>query len=143
MAVGQEYEHGSVAIYVEGSTAGTYIKVGGSDTAKLTRSTGTYDITNEDSDGWEESIPNIRNWGLEVSGFVPLNSEAHGKLDNDWTTNGYQKIQFKSVSGNMYTGKTYITDFPYERAEKSTSAIKYNLTLKGTGALAKSAVSTT
>lgn len=106
----------------------------------LTVETGTHDVTNHDSSGWEENILGIRKWSWEAScNYISTGSQGalrQSLLDHDatlWIT--FQATT--SASAKKYVGKTRAIRFT--QANPTDGQIAGSFSGIGNGSIARTA----
>jgi len=107
--------------------------VGSQRDAKLNRSMATIDVTNKQSGGWEESLPDDRNWSIDNSALYVPDDTAYEALEDAWEAREAVQITWEEANGDTYVGSAYITDFPKSAPHKD--AVTIDVTFKGSGEL--------
>lgn len=114
-----------------------------SQTCKLTTDATMANATTKDSAGWDEFLPSVKKWSIDVDGLVDFHpsSTVHNIGDLfDAYTNGEQiTVQFalqNAVTGDLiWTGQAYISKL--EQNAKLKDVVSYQATFTGTGVLTK------
>ncbi len=124
-----------VNIYLEVWT-GAWTKVGGQKDCTIDRGASSYDVTDKDSGGWEESLVGIKNWSISFDSFLIESADDPGvlQLESDYegdTINNYRI----TTPNHTYIGNAIIEGFSFTGPLSDASSVSF--TLKGTGALAK------
>ena len=123
--------------FLIGVTVNDEMKIlGGQRSATLNRSADTIDVTNKESEGWQENLAGLKNWGLDTDGLVVENSEAYTYLEECFMESKEVDAYLTTPMGKKYTGKAIITDFPLEAPYDD--AATYSVTFTGSGKLEKS-----
>ncbi len=116
----------------EGSPVWT--KVGGQKDATFDRGSGTIDVTDKDSQGWEENLPGNRNWSISFESFI-IEDDA-GFLEIEDAFDNQTQKQFQIITpGYAYMGKATVEAL--SMAGPNADAGTFSFTLKGTGSLSK------
>ena len=125
-------------IYVEVNTGTeetpTWIKVGGQGDATLTRSMGTIDVTDKDSQGWEEVLIGNRTAELEFDAFLIEDDAGFEALETAFEDRTEVDLRLTTPT-QTYRGKFILTEFPIEAPKDDSATISF--TLKANGAIAK------
>ena len=109
--------------------------LGGQRSATLNRSADTIAVTNKESEGWQENLAGLKNWGIDTDGLVVENSEAYAYLEECFMESKEVDAYLTTPMGKKYTGKAIITDFPLEAPYDD--AATYSVTFTGSGKLEK------
>ncbi|MFD9628677.1 phage tail tube protein [Peribacillus muralis] len=131
MAVGNKIA--GVDVLLEAMIAGQAVVIGGQSGATLNRGTNIIEVTSKDSEGWEESVAGIKNWGIDCDGFLVEGNAALDHLETCWLNGATLPVQIAMPSGKKYAGTVLIEDFPSEYPQDD--AVSFSLSLKGTGVL--------
>jgi predicted secreted protein len=129
----------SVFVYVNTGTEGSpvWTKVGGQKEATFDRGSSVIDVTDKDSGGNEEHLPGERNWGISFGGFLIEDDAGWLEVEGAYDA-GVQK-QYRFVTpGFAYMGKATVESCSLAGAKGDAGVA--SLTLKGTGALTKTAI---
>lgn len=122
--------------FLIGVTVNDEMKIlGGQRSATLNRSADTIDVTNKESEGWQENLAGLKNWGIDTDGLVVENSEAYDYLEECFMESKEVDAYLTTPMGKKYTGKAIITDFPLEAPYDD--AATYSVTFTGSGKLKK------
>ena len=122
--------------FLIGVTVNDEMKIlGGQRSATLNRSADTIDVTNKESEGWQENLAGLKNWGIDTDGLVVENSEAYDYLEECFMESKEVDAYLTTPMGKKYTGKAIITDFPLEAPYDD--AATYSVTFTGSGKLEK------
>lgn len=122
--------------FLIGVTVNGEMKIlGGQRSATLNRSADTIDVTNKESEGWQENLAGLKNWGIDTDGLVVENSEAYDYLEECFMESKEVDAYLTTPMGKKYTGKAIITDFPLEAPYDD--AATYSVTFTGSGKLEK------
>ena len=109
--------------------------LGGQRACTLNRSSDTIDVTNKDSEGWQENLSGLKNWGIDTDGLIVENNEAYDHLEECFMESKEVDVYLTTPMGKKYTGKAIITDFPLEAPYDD--AATYSVTITGSGKLEK------
>lgn len=127
-----------IDIYVEVNTgteqSPVWTKVGGQGDATLTRSAATIDITDKDSQGWEEALLGNRSAELEFDAFLIEDDTGFATLEEAFE-NGTEVDLRLTTPANTYRGMFLITDMPIEAPKDDAATISFSL--KANGAITK------
>jgi len=111
-------------------------KVGGQKDATFDRGVGTMDITNKNSAGDEEHLIGNKNWGISFDALLIEDDE--GWLAIEAAYDAGTQLPYKFVTpGFDYKGKATVEALSISAPDADASVA--SLTLKGTGALTKTA----
>jgi len=111
-----------------------WTKVGGQKDATFDRGAGTIDITDKDSQGWEENLPGLRNWSISFDAFI-IEDDA-GFLEIEDSFDNQAQKQFQIITpGHTYQGKATVESLSMSGPLGDAGVVSFNL--KGTGSLAK------
>jgi TP901-1 family phage major tail protein len=111
-----------------------WTKVGGQKDATFDRGSGTIDVTDKDSQGWEENLPGNRNWSISFESFV-IEDDA-GFLEIEDAFDNQTQKQYQIITpGHLYQGKATVEAL--SMAGPNADAGAFSFTLKGTGELEK------
>ena len=105
--------------------------------ATLNQSMNAIKITNQITGQWEESLAGLRSWNIKCNGLYVKSEESFDELLNAFMTNKTLSVSV-TVGSKQYRGNCLITDFPIQAVYNSQ--FKYNITLLGTGALNREAI---
>ena len=106
--------------------------LGGQQSATLSRSVTSIDITNQINGEWQENIAGLKYWSLSCSGIYVKNIQAFDALENAFR-NGTKILLELSDGKKQYQGSAIITNFPISVTYNSN--FTYSLTLLGVGEL--------
>lgn len=129
------------AIYVtvntgtEGSPVWT--KVGGQRDCTFDRGSAIIDVTDKDSAGNEENLPGDRNWGISFDAFLIEDNAGWLEVETAYGAGTQKQFQFHTPGFN-YMGKATVETLSVAGARADAGIVSFSL--KGTGALAKTAV---
>ena len=114
-----------------------WTKVGGQKDATFDRGLGTMDVTDKDSGGDEEHLVGNRTWGMSFDAF--LIEDNAGFLEVEAAYDAGEQRQFQVITpGFEYMGMASIEALSMTGPLADAGVVAF--TLKGTGALSKSAV---
>jgi TP901-1 family phage major tail protein len=125
-----------VLLYASTDGGTTKNVVGGQSGATLNRETNVIEVTSKES-GWSENLAGIKSWSIECEGYVVVSDSAYDALETSWENGDEIDVEIVVPSGNTYSGKAIISEFPLEAPQDD--AMTFSITLQGTGALNKSA----
>ncbi|MGG3561652.1 phage major tail protein, TP901-1 family [Neobacillus rhizosphaerae] len=108
--------------------------VGGQSGATLNRETNVIEVTSKES-GWAENLAGVKSWSIECEGYVVVSDSAYDALETAWENGTEIDVEVRVPSGNTYSGKAIISEFPLEAPQDD--ALTFSLTLQGSGALVK------
>ena len=111
----------------------TWTAVGAQRDAKLSRSMATIDVTNKQSGGWEESLPDNRSWSIDANALYVPDDTAYEALEAAWEAQEAVQVLWEEANGDTYEGDAYITDFPKSAPHKD--AVTIDVTFQGSGEL--------
>lgn len=134
-----KFKGAAVFVFVNTGTEGspTWTKVGGQREATFDRGSAVIDVTDKDSGGNEEHLPGDRNWGISFGAFL-IEDDA-GWLEIETAYNAGTQKQYRFVTpGFAYMGKATVESLPITGAKGDAGIVSF--TLKGTGALTKTAI---
>ncbi|MEK4798061.1 phage tail tube protein [Thermoactinomyces sp. FSL K6-2592] len=127
-------------LYIE-TAADTYTLIGGQQDATLNRETEIMEGYAKDDNGWMTRDAGAKSWSLEMSAFLPADDVAYDFLEDAWENNQAIKVKLERPNGAIYEGNGIISELPVEHPVDEYST--YSLTIEGTGALVKTATTTT
>lgn len=113
--------------------------LGGQRGCTLNRSSDTIDVTTKDSEGWQENLSGLKNWGIDTDGMIIQGDEAYDYLEECFMESKELDVYLTTPVGKKYTGKAVITDFPLEAPYDD--AATYSVSFTGTGKLENNPVS--
>lgn len=123
------------AIYIQVWT-GIWTKVGGQKDINIDRGAGGIETTDKDSDGWEESLVGLKNWGISFDAFLIESDDDAGFLQIEANFEGDLIGNYRIVTpAHTYTGLARIEGLNFTGPLTDVSNISF--TLKGTAALVK------
>ena len=134
-----KFKGSAVFVYVNTGTEGSpvWTKVGGQKDATFDRGSATIDTTDKDSGGDEEHLPGDRNWGISFSSFLVEDDAGWLEIETAYGAGTQKQFQFRTPAYN-YMGKATVESCSLTGAKGDAGVA--SLTLKGTGALTKTAV---
>lgn len=129
------------AIYVSVNTgtegSPVWTKVGGQKEATFDRGSAVIDTTDKDSGGDEEHLPGERNWSISFGAFLIEDNAGWLEIETAYGA-GTQK-QYRFITpGYAYMGKATVESLSVAGAKGDAGIASF--TLKGTGALSKTAL---
>lgn len=112
----------------------TYTTVAGQRGATLNRGTSTADATSKDTPGWEENLPVLSNWSVEMDALLITDDAGYLALQR---AHRYRRRVNVVIEDGALTesGVGTITDFPQEAPHDDVATV--SATIQGTGALAE------
>lgn len=116
----------------EGSPVWT--KVGGQKDASFERGAETIDITDKDSQGWEENLPGLRNWSISFDSFLIEDDAGFLEIEDSFDNQTQKQFQIITPT-HTYTGKATVESLSMEGPLGDAGVASF--TLKGTSSLAK------
>lgn len=111
------------------------VALGGQRGCTLNRSSDTLDVTSKDSEGWQENLSGLKNWGVDTDGLIVENDEAYGVLEEKFMNGEEVEVVIITPMKSKYTGIAIITDFPIEAPYDD--AATYSVSFTGSGKLQK------
>ena len=97
------------------------------------------DVTNKDSGAWVDNLPGLRDWSIDIEGFLAMDSTTNAEYLYTLVS-GRTRVMVKfsnNVSGDAYWhGYAYITS--YTLTAPLEDAVTFSASLAGDGALTKS-----
>lgn len=130
-----------VLLKVETSAgSGSFITIGGQKGASLSRSAGTIDTTDKNSQGWAESMAGVKSWSMDCDAFVVLGDSALTTLFSAFEARTAINVTIRigsdtDANGYTYSGGAVITDFPEDFPQDDAVTLK--LTLMGASPLVR------
>lgn len=112
------------------------VVLGGQSGATLNRETNIIEVTSKES-GWAENLAGIKSWSIEAEGYVVVSDKAYDAMEDAWENGEEIDVQIVVPSGQTYSGKALISEFPLEAPQDD--ALTFSISLQGTGALSKAA----
>lgn len=134
-----KFKGAAVFVYINTGTEGSpvWTKVGGQREATFDRGAGVIDTTDKDSGGDEEHLADDRNWGISFGAFLIEDNAGWLAVESAFDGSLQKQYQFRTVGFN-YMGKATVESLSIAGAKGDAGVASF--TLKGTGALAKTAV---
>ena len=120
-------------IYIEVWT-GVWTKLGYQKDCTIDRGAGTIEVTNKDSDGWEEYLTGYKNWAISFDAFHVEDDAAYLQMESDWKDGIIQNYRV-TTPAHVFVGKAVIEGMPFTGPDGDASVVSF--TLKGTAALVK------
>lgn len=122
------------------TSAGIFTTIGGQKGASLSRSAGTIDTTDKNSNGWAESMAGVKSWSMDCDAFVVLGDVSltalHTAFENRVAINVTIRIGADNdINGYTYSGGAVITDFPEDFPQDDAVTLK--ITLMGASPLVR------
>lgn len=111
------------------------VALGGQRGCTLNRSSDTLDVTSKDSEGWQENLSGLKNWGVDTDGLIIEDDEAFSTLEDKFMNGDEVDVVIITPMKRKYKGKAIITDFPIEAPYDD--AATYSVSFTGTGKLEK------
>jgi predicted secreted protein len=125
-----------VDIYVEVNT-GTFetpvwTKVGGQKDASITFALGEIDVTDKDSQGWEENLPGNRNVELEFDAFLIEDDAGFAEMKKGFWDATPKDLDLRlKTPGHTYRGNFRLTEMPVEAPLDDAGTVSFSLKLTG------------
>ena len=134
-----KFKGAAVFVYVNTGTEGspTWTTVGGQREATFDRGSAVIDVTDKDSGGDEEHLVGDRNWGISFGAFLIEDDAGWLEVETSFGAGTQKQYQFRTPGFN-YMGKASVESLSLVGAKGDAGVA--SLTLKGTGALGKTAV---
>ena len=122
------------------TSAGVFTTIGGQKGASLSRSAGTIDTTDKNSQGWAESMAGVKSWSMDCDAFVVLGDVSLNALFTAFEARTAINVTIRigsdtDVNGYTYSGGAVITDFPEDFPQDDAVTLK--LTLMGASPLVR------
>lgn len=119
------------------NVSGTYTKIGRGNTASFTLNTATIDVTNKDSDEWQELLTSTKNIEFSVEGVVQYDATGVVTFDtmveDHLAGTEYELIFGTNASGDKYLkGNAYMTSL--EMSASSDDRASFTASFSSTGA---------
>ena len=108
-----------------------YKILGGQRSATFKRQADEIDASSKTSEGWKDTIPGLRSWGIDADALVLEGDEAYAKLDECYMNRTPVDIKYTRKDGSFWTGKATITDL--SESSPHNDVATYTLTLSGIG----------
>jgi len=121
-------------IYVEVNTgteqSPVWTKVGGQSEATLTLSAGTIDVTDKDSQGWEEALLGNRSAELEFDAFLIEDDDGYEALKTAFLGGTELDLRLTTPT-KTYRGKFILTELPIESPGDDAATVSFSLKANG------------
>ena len=88
-------------------------------------------MTAKDSDGWQENLAGLKNWGIDTDGLIVENNEAYSILEDKFMNSETITAVIVTPTQKAFQGEAIITDFPLEAPYDD--AATYSVTFTGSG----------
>lgn len=136
------------SLYVQSSSDAAPNRLGELASCTLTIASAAMDATSKDSGGWREYLDGLNEWSLTGEGLYLLESSNAGQLSL-WNTivaqgkvtailyPGSTLVVVGSSGWQKYSGTAVVTGFDIDAPVDG--AVKYKVSLKGTGAITRAA----
>jgi len=108
-----------------------YKVLGGQRSATFKRQADEIDASSKTSEGWKDTIPGLRSWGIDADALVLEGDEAYTKLDECYMNRKPVTVKYARQDGSYWTGKATITDL--SESSPHNDVATYTLTLSGIG----------
>lgn len=105
--------------------------LGGQRGATFKRQADEIDASSKTSQGWKDTIPGLRSWGIEADALVLEDDEAYEKLDECYMNRSPVQVRYSRKDGSKWEGKATITDLSEDTPHDDVAT--YKLTLSGIG----------
>jgi TP901-1 family phage major tail protein len=112
--------------------------LGGQRGATFKRQADEIDASSKTSNGWKDTIPGLRSWGIEADALVLDNDAAFEKLDECYMNRSPVQVRYARKDGSKWEGKATITDLSEDTPHDDVAT--YKLTLSGIGAPVKTLI---
>ena len=112
-------------------TEPSYQVLGGQRSATFKRQADEIDASSKTSEGWKDTIPGLRSWGIEADALILENDAAYAKLDECYMNRTYVMVKYCRKDGSAWSGKATITDL--SESSPHNDVATYTLTLSGIG----------
>ncbi|MBA7705980.1 hypothetical protein ES703_114822 [subsurface metagenome] len=117
----------------------TWTPIGGQREATFDRGKGTIDVTDKDSGGDEEHLPDDKNWSISFGAFLIEGNTGLVALETAY--NADELKQFRFITRNWaYKGSATVESLSITGAKGDAAVASF--TLKGSGELVKEAIGT-
>ena len=129
-----------VDVLLQIKVGGVLTPIGGQKGASLSRSAGTIDTTDKNSQGWAENMAGVKSWSMDCDAFVVLGDASLTALYTAFDSRVALELSIRiggatDADGYTYTGTAVITDFPEDYPQDDAVTLK--LTLMGASPLAR------
>ena len=114
--------------------APVWTQVGGQKDATFDRAAAGIDVTDKDSQGWEESLVGKKNWAFSFNAFLIEDDAGFLEIEKAWEDGEIKQFQLITPA-HTYQGYALIEGLSTSGPEADASSVSF--TLKGTAALAK------
>ena len=125
-------------IYIEVNTgtvgAPVWTKVGGQKSCTIDRGTAAIDVSDKDSNEWEESLAGYKNWSIPFDAFLIEDDAAYLEIETSYEGGIIDQYRI-STPAHVYIGYALIEGLSMGAPDGDASVVSF--TLKGTAALAK------
>jgi len=108
-----------------------YKVLGGQRSATFKRQADEIDASSKTSDGWKDTIPGLRSWGIDADALVLEGDDAYSKLDECYMNRKAVQVKYARKDGSYWTGMATITDL--SESSPHNDVATYTLTLSGIG----------
>jgi len=123
------------AAYVEVYTGGGWVKPAGQDDVTLSLSKDTIEVTDKDSDGWDENIDGFKKFEVSLSMLFVASDSGQVAIKDAYDNNS--RLNARVFDGtNYHTGYVRVTS--YEVSAPLKDPMKISVTLTGDGAISQS-----
>jgi TP901-1 family phage major tail protein len=122
-----------ILLLVEGATAGTYIVVGGQQSATISESVETVETTNKLTNGFKEFEYGFGEWKISADGIYVTDDAGFEKLKTAMRNKEKIKVRIQEEGQPTEEGTALITSRDLEG--KYDDSATYSVELQGTGAL--------
>jgi len=124
-----------VAVNTGTSGSPVYTDVGGQRNATLNLNLGEAITTSKDSSNWEESIPTVRDWGIDFDSILLEADAGYAELEDKYFNRTSLQVRLTTAAANTYIGLCNLSNLSMDTPHDSEASISGSL--KGTGPLVK------
>lgn len=124
-STGQKYKI-SVAISTD-----TYQNIAGQREATLNLEAGEIDASHKESDGWSDTIPGLRTWGIDATAVIMANDTAADALMEKFIEGEPIAVKYTRKDGVVWSGDCAILSLSENSPHNDVAT--YTIKLKGLG----------
>jgi predicted secreted protein len=121
-------------VYIKVNTgtegAPVWTKVGGQKDATMTKNLGAMDVTDKDSQGWEESLPGNKSIDLEFDGFLIEDDAGFLEMEKGFWEQKELMLQLITPA-KTYQGKFRLTKAPVKGPEGGAATASFSVKSNG------------
>jgi len=134
-----KFKGATIYVNINTSTNETpvWTPIGGQREATFDRGKGTIDVTDKDSGGNEEHLPDDKNWSISFGAFLIEGNPGFEALEAAYNGDELKQFQFLTRAFG-YVGEATVESLSIVGAKGDAAVASF--TLKGSGALVKTAI---